>query len=212
MNKWTLPLLLSSKTLFFVVVMLVGCNTGSSTNVTAETTTSPAGVPQETVASSADPGNVSFKINGVAALTAIEKDDVAGGRINAMNDQFSLTLFGDNVKDTKRGMLSFTCPAFTKAAGVVKNARASYTRYLDAHGGKIVVYSSKEGTFSLELTKMEQLPDGPVGEEWLVSGTFSGTLPVVSYYVNEAKDKTLQFTEGRFDNLKVTVLGRKKNE
>ena len=197
---------------FLMIVVLQACGDNKSDNKI------PAAVTEEVKqkissdnTAKVENNAAGFKINGIQAIAGTRSDEQPGAQMNAMNDNLTIVLYGDIVQGTKRGMLSLISRPFEKKVGEVINARATYTRYLDDHGGKILVYgSNKEGTISLNLSKCEQLPNGPIGEEWLLSGTFSGKLPVSVLYEKEATDKTLDFTEGKFDNIKLIVLGKKK--
>jgi len=193
------------------VLLFVSCGSGKQ-----EAANASADKPATAQSNRVDPPkkqsakSATFKLNGVAALAATRSDEEPGAQLNAVNDYFSLFVYGDISSTTKRGMLSITSKNFKPGTGAISNARANFTRYLDAHGGKLVVYGGQEGKFSLVLSKCEQLPRGPVGDEWLISGTFGGELSLLPIYESLATEKTLQVTEGNFTDIKLIVLGRKK--
>jgi len=156
--------------------------------------------------------NVSFKINGTGAFRAFDREDKPIAQLNAVNDNLTISMHGDIKEGVLQGMLSIRKMPFSRATGEIASVKATYIRYFDERSGKSISYNSSN--FVLTLTKCEKLPDGAIGEEWMLSGTFSGNLKVNPYEeviaTERGTDKELNFTEGKFENIKMVVLGRKK--
>lgn len=207
--------------LLFSATLLQAC--GNSTSQQPADTKEPATSKNEILApdtKKTSPGrfinkDAGFKINGTEAFRAFDRSDKPGAQLNAVNDNLTITMHGDIAEGVLQGMLNIRSMPFKKEAGEVVNATAQYVRYFDERGGKSISYRTLNGNkFILTLTKCEKLPDGPVGEEWLLSGIFSGKLSVGVYEEKQAEEygtnKELNFTDGKFENLKMVVLGKKK--
>lgn len=194
----------------FSIAMLQGCGGNEAKNEisTATAVEKKAQVEKSSSGRFQNKG-VSFKINDVEAFRALDRSDKPIAQLNAVNDNLSLTMHGDIADGVLQGMLSIRKMPFTKTTGELTGVKATYIRYFDERGGRSISYSSSN--FTLTLNKCEKLPNGPLGEEWMLSGTFSGKLKVSPYEeaiaAENNTDKELNFTEGKFENIKMVILG-----
>lgn len=166
---------------------------------------------------------VSFKVNGVQARTTKgggNDNEVQLGMLTAMNNQLSLDLLGDDPVRPHRGWLHIIINDFKMGPGsysVAGGHTAQFTRYETANAGGSKDYvASKEpidkGTeMTIQFTSVVKNEAAEFGEEWLVSGTFSSKMLVKEYsMVKRSSNEGLEITEGKFENVPVKILGKRK--
>lgn len=162
---------------------------------------------------------VAFNVNGASARTrrAGGNDNEAQlGMVNVQNMSLSFDLLGDVPERPHRGWLHFSIekfsfePATYTAAG---GSSARFTRYETANAGGAVDYNASEyakykgSSFTLQFTGLKKNDAAQFGEEWLASGTFTAKLLLNEFATSDQKEVAI--TEGRFENVPISVLGRK---
>ncbi len=165
---------------------------------------------------------VAFKVNGVQARTTKSggnDNEAQLGLLTAMNNQLSLDLLGDDPARPHRGWLHISIDNFKMepASYTVSGSRAQFTRYETENAGGAKDYvASKEaidkGTeFTIQFTSVVKNEASGFGEEWLVSGTFSSKMLIKEYsMVKRSSTEGLEITEGKFENVPVKILGKRK--
>ena len=217
---------------FFIMSILiysaVGCGDSATPKETATevkkenatpVSTAPAPVPD----ADAEKAKVAFKVNGVQARTTKgggNDNDAQLGLLTAMNNQLGLDLQGDDPARPHRGWLHIVINDFKMEPGsytVSGGNMAQFTRYETANAGGSKDYlASREpidkGTdMTIQFTRVVKNEAAEFGEEWLVSGTFSSKMLVKEYsMVKRASNESLEITEGKFENVPVKILGKRK--
>ncbi len=166
---------------------------------------------------------VSFKVNGVQAKTTkggANDSESQLGMLTAMNNQLGLDLLGDDPGHPHRGWLHIVINDFKMEPGsytVTGGNMVQFTRYETANAGGSKDYvASREpidkGTdMTIQFTSVVKNEAAEFGEEWLVSGTFSSKMLVKEYsMVKRASNESLEITEGKFENVPVKILGKRK--
>lgn len=210
-----------------LIYSAVGCGDNAAPKETATevkkeneapATTSTAPAPE----ANAEKAVVAFKVNGVQARTmkgGANDNEAQLGLLTAMNNQLGLDLLGDDPARPHRGWLHISIDNFKMepASYTVSGSRAQFTRYETANAGGAKDYvASKEpidkGTeFSIQFTSVVKNEAAEFGEEWLVSGTFSSKMLIKEYsMVKRSSTEGLELTEGRFENVPVKILGKRK--
>lgn len=209
--------------LLFPVAALCACGSGQSgkKETPKDTTNTAANAPTPGPAAPADDEKavVAFKVNGADARTrkAGGNDNEAQlGMLTLLNNSLSFDLLGDVPERPHRGWLHFSIeqfklePATYTAAG---GSSARFSRYETANAGGAVDYNASEyakykgSSFSISFTGLVKNNAAQFGEEWLASGTFSAKLMLNEFASSD--QKTVEITEGRFENVPIRVMGRK---
>ena len=218
---------------FFLVMSIliysaVGCGDSAapkeeSADIKKEAATTEQPAPAPAAEANTEKAVVSFTVNGVQAKTSKgggNDSESQLGMLTAMNNQLGLDLLGDDPARPHRGWLHITINDFKMEPGsytVAGGNMAQFTRYetANAGGGKDYVASKEpidKGTdLTIQFTSVVKNEAAEFGEEWLVSGTFSAKLLVKEYSMGKrASNESLEITEGKFENVPVKILGKRK--
>ncbi len=162
---------------------------------------------------------VNFKVNGVTAntLKTTSDNDEDLGMLMAQNMELGLDIHGDDPAKPHRGWLHFTIQNFKLQPGIYTASGENslrFTRYETANaGGSVDYYASAQSIYkgsnlSIEVTSISKNTAPGYEKEYLASGTFSSKLLLGEFSKNDTK--AIEITEGRFNNIRITVLGQIK--
>lgn len=163
---------------------------------------------------------VSFKVNGIDAQTQtkLKDSDEQIGLFDMPNKQLSFSLMGDDPARPHRGSLDFVIDDFQLAPGAYhmdKKNHVEFRRYETENAGGATSYRASSfpkftgSQFDIVFTKVEKNEQAQFGIEYRVSGTFSAKL-VLDPLIKESNDKVVEITEGKFEDVRISVLGAKK--
>lgn len=155
---------------------------------------------------------VRFKVNGVEANTKIgEGNDKAEqiGIVNGTNSHLSFVVNGDDPKFPFRGSLAMNLDNFTPKTGEYKCA-TSFSRYQRPNAaGEIQYDSQRGGNFTISFSSITKSIDANmVGEVYNASGTFNGKLGLKMGFEKDSDVKTIEITDGYFENVPIQVYGK----
>lgn len=158
---------------------------------------------------------VSFKVNGIPAVTTKGKSNDSESHLGLWNvkvNHLSLDLLGDTPEKPHRGWLHFSIDNFKAEPAtytLVGNNEARFTRYETSNAGGPTDFKAfrSEGSMNINFTKVEKNEASEFGEEFLLSGTFSTTGHLAEGFKSEIK--SIQITEGTFKDVPVRLLGAK---
>lgn len=162
---------------------------------------------------------VSFKVNGVLANTKKGKgndDEAQLGMFNMTSKSLTFDLLGDESNRPHRGWLHFTVNNFSLQAAqydLTGDNSASFTRYETENAGGGVDYNASNypnasgSQLSIQFAKIVKNEDASIGEEYLATGTFALKLVLSETAKNDLK--SIDITEGSFENVPIRILGKK---
>jgi hypothetical protein len=203
----------------FAFVLLVACKDKSAEvkqepapaapapSAPAPSAAEPAKATTPPPAAPADGATASFELNGSVAATAPRPGDGEknSGTVSASSAKIQLHIAGGAADWPKRGWLMMNAKSFAFAPGKLQDAKATYVWYRGKDNGGDANYL---GPMDIEITSLTEVEQNAVGRKWKAAGTFSGELKLMTGF--KADIPTMKITNGKFENLEIQEVGKKK--